>query len=241
MSPLKPDQFYHASGDLEGRIAVALAKLALVGRRALDRQAAGGSISAIQSLVLERLARLGPAQVGRLAAQLAVTAPTISDSVAALERKGLVRRVAVAGDARGVEVRLTQKGRRVAATQGDWPEVFESAVAELMPQEKAVLLSLLSRIITELVEEGVVREARICTTCEYFRPYVHDDAGRPHHCGLVDLPLADEHLRVDCPDHSPTPPEALRTRLRVLRGGGGQAGRLPSAHGEDDSKKRRRR
>lgn len=220
MNPAKHEQFYDASGNVEGRIAVALAKLALAGRRALDRQATGESLSAIQSLVLERLARLGPAQVGQLARQLAVTAPTMSDSIAALERKGLVRRVAVAGDARGVEVRLTPKGRSIARSQGNWLEVFEVALADLTSEEKAVLLSLLLRIITELVEKGFIRDARMCTTCAYFRPYVHEGSARPHHCGLVDLPLSAEHLRVDCPDHSPASNEVVRSRLMLLKGGG---------------------
>jgi DNA-binding MarR family transcriptional regulator len=213
--------FHEASGELDARIAAALAKLALAGRHALGRRAAESSLSPIQSLVLDRLARLGPAQVGELASKLAVTAPTVSDSVAALERKGLVTRRAVAGDARRVEVRLTPRGRRLASRQAAWPEVFGAAVAELRPEEKPVALRLLLRVIARLVEGGVVHDARMCVTCEHFRPHAHAGEAQPHHCALVDLPLSDAHLRVDCPDHVAVAPEALRERLRVLQGGAG--------------------
>lgn len=216
---MDPQEFHRRSGDVDARIAAALAKLALAGRRALDRRAGAKSLSAIQALVLERLARLGPLQVGALAAQLAITPPTVSDSVAALERKGLVVREPVAEDGRGVAVRLTPEGRRVARGQVGWTEIFQSAVEKLTPEEKKVLLRLLLRLIAELVERGVVRDARMCVTCEHFRLNAHPGDDRPHHCGLVDLPLSDEHLRVDCNDQVAVAPSALKIRLRVLQGG----------------------
>lgn len=218
---MDPQAFHEASGDLDTRIAAALAKLSLAGRHVLGRRAAALSLSAIQSLVLDRLARVGPAQVGELASQLSVTAPTISDSVAALERKGLTSRRAVAGDARRIEIHLTPRGRKIASSQAEWPEVFRVAVAELGPDEKALVLRLLLRVIARLVERGVVRDARMCVTCDHFRPHAHPGRARPHHCALVDMPLSDEHLRVECPDHVAVAPDALRRRLRILQGGAG--------------------
>lgn len=216
---MESQAFYQASGEIDARIAAALAKLALVGRHALGRQAAARSLSAMQSLVLDRLARFGPTRVSQLASQLSVTVPTVSDSVAALEKKGLVFRRSVAQDARSVEVCLTPRGRRLARSQDDWTETFRTAVAELGQDEKVVVLRLLLRIIARLVENGVVRDARMCVTCEYFRAYAHPGSGKPHHCALVDLPLSDEHLRVDCHDHVAVAPDALRRRLRVLENG----------------------
>lgn len=210
--------FQRASGALNERLAAALAKLALVGRSALGKAAQRQSLSPVQVLILERLAKAGPASVGALARLLAVTAPTASDSIAALERKKLVRRRSGDGDGRRVEVHPTASGRRFAERQPFWPEVFAAAVAELSEAEKAVLLRLLLRLIAELVARGVIAEARLCVTCEHFRPHAHAERSHPHHCALVDLPLSDAHLRVDCPDHVPSPAAEVRRRLAVLRG-----------------------
>ena len=35
----------------------------------------------------------------------------------------------------------------------------------------------------------------------YFRPRVHDDDQRPHHCALVDAAFGDRTIREDCPEH----------------------------------------
>jgi DNA-binding MarR family transcriptional regulator len=54
----------------------------------------------------------GPIGVGALAAAEGVSAPTMSRLLDALERDGLVRRGPDAGDARGVLVTVTPKGRK---------------------------------------------------------------------------------------------------------------------------------
>jgi hypothetical protein len=46
-----------------------------------------------------------------------------------------------------------------------------------------------------------VSVARLCLTCRFFGPDAHPGAARRHHCALLDLPLGDAALRVDCPDH----------------------------------------
>ncbi|GIW71701.1 MAG: hypothetical protein KatS3mg102_1243 [Planctomycetota bacterium] len=229
--------FEQGSGSIDTRLAAALARIALVGARALARQAQQHALSALQGQLLEQLVRRGPAQIGALAAQLGVRSPTVSDAVSALERKGLVRRQPAGADGRGVLVRPSARGRRLAARHAQWTEVFRRATAELAPRDKAGLLRLLLRIIAELVQRGLVRQARICPSCEYFRPYAHPGAPAAHHCALVDLPLGDEHLRADCPDHRPLGGQALRVRLQALaaaeHGEGKPSPRAPAQPGTE--------
>ena len=45
--------------------------------------------------------------------------------------------------------------------------------------------------------------SRMCLDCRFFRPDVHDDPARPHHCAFVDAPFGDAQLRIDCADHQP--------------------------------------
>jgi len=211
--------FEQEAGDLNQRLAVALAKLSLVGRHELRCRAGAQGLSAVQSLVLERLARRGPSSVGELAEILGVSAPTLSDSVTALARKRLVRKHPVPDDARRMRVEATARGARIGQQQSLWPDVFAGAMETMSQGEKVVLLGLLLRLVATFVAAGVVREARMCPTCVHFRPHVHPDRHRPHHCALVNLPLSAEHLRADCHDHAQAEPAEVRRRLVALAGG----------------------
>ncbi len=193
--------FEKASGSLEDRICGALAKLALAARHDYRRRASAEGLSAVQAQTLSLLAREGPMEMGRLASLLALTPATVSDSVAALEGRGLVRRKRASGDRRRVCVQATARGKRLGASMMLWPELFQSAVGGLAGAEKAVLFRVLAKMILTLLERGTIQQARICFTCAYFRPNVHESAIRPHHCALVDVPLGFASLRLDCPDH----------------------------------------
>ncbi len=193
--------FEEASGSLEERICAALAKLALAARHDYRRRASAEGLSVIQAQALSLLAREGPVEIGRLASRLALTPATVSDSVAALERRGLVGRKPGAGDRRRVRVEATARGKRLGASMMLWPEIFQGAVGGLDEAEKAVLFRVLAKMILTLLERGTIQQARICFTCAYFRPNVHENADRPHHCALVDVPLGFASFRLDCPDH----------------------------------------
>ncbi|MCS6799904.1 MAG: MarR family winged helix-turn-helix transcriptional regulator [Myxococcota bacterium] len=205
--------------DLDARIGAALARISLAARHLLQRSASTVQLSPMQALILERLARQGPAGVGDLAATLAVRPPTVSDSLDALERRGLLRRTTDDEDARRVVVRLTVRGRRLAAELALWPDLLAGAVSRLSRADREALLRVLLTIVAELVARGVVYEARMCTTCDYFRPFAHRGWPAPHHCALLDAPLADAALRLDCPDHRPLDRDGLVRRLPVLQQG----------------------
>lgn len=68
-------------------------------------------ISLPQYRLLVELAR-SPLRPGQVAAELGVTRPTVTSLVDGLERGGLLRRVAVRGDRRGVRLETTDAGRR---------------------------------------------------------------------------------------------------------------------------------
>lgn len=196
-----PDAFEKASGTLDERLAAALAKLSLAARHQLRQRAAGEGLSVVQAQVLTRLGQEGPVEIGSLAARLALTPATVSDSVTALERRRLARRQTVPEDRRRVVVAATARGKRMGSALALWPELFHQSIARLSGTEKQVFYRVLTRMILSLLEQGVIQEARMCVTCAYFRPGVHADADRPHHCALVDVPLGPSTLRIDCPDH----------------------------------------
>jgi DNA-binding MarR family transcriptional regulator len=205
--PLPPGQ------PLAQRVTTGLAKVGIALKQQAWAEAGGRGLTPTQGQALALL-RANPAglRLGALAAQLGVTAPTASDSVAALHRKGLVAKAPLAGDGRAVVVRLTPAGTREAAAAAAWPDFLLEAVGELSAAEQAAFLRALVTMIRTLQERGRIPVARMCVSCRFFQPFRHADERRPHHCAFVDAPFGDGELRLDCPDHAAAPPEqAART------------------------------
>ncbi|QPJ64422.1 MAG: winged helix-turn-helix transcriptional regulator [Candidatus Nitrohelix vancouverensis] len=132
---------------------------------------------------------------------LGVTSATTSDSVESLVEKKLVVKQRSAKDARSLEISLTAKGKKSAQKTADWPDLFIGAVGALDENEQSVFLRGLIKMIRNLQDTGQVSVARMCVTCEFFKPNVHGGEAKPHHCAFVDAPLAEMDLRLDCEDH----------------------------------------
>jgi DNA-binding MarR family transcriptional regulator len=200
--PLPPDQ------PLDKRVTIGLAKIGIALKQQAWAEAGGRGLTPTQGQVLALL-RANPEglRLGALAEQLGVTAATTSDSVTALQRKGLVTKEPMAGDGRGVIVLLTPTGTREAAAAAAWPDFLLEAVGELSTVEQATFLRALVSMIRTLQEKRRIPVARMCVSCRFFRPYQHDNPARPHHCAFVDAPFGDGELRLDCPDFRTAPDE----------------------------------
>jgi hypothetical protein len=46
------------------------------------------------------------------------------------------------------------------------------------------------------------RTFRVCCTCRRFRAEAHAGTARPHHCALLDVPLAEADARAICVEHA---------------------------------------
>jgi DNA-binding MarR family transcriptional regulator len=205
--PLPPDQ------PLAQRVTTGLAKVGIALKHQAWAEAGSRGLTPTQGQALALL-RANPAglRVGALAEQLGVTAPTASDSVAALQRKGLVAKVPMAGDGRAVVVRLTPAGIREAAAAAAWPDFLLEAVDELSAAEQAAFLRALVTMIRTLQLRGRIPVARMCVSCRFFQPFRHQDPAHPHHCAFVDARFGEGELRLDCPDHAAAPRgQATRT------------------------------
>jgi DNA-binding MarR family transcriptional regulator len=138
-----------------------------------------------------------------VAVELCLTAATVSDAVMTLVEKKLVKKERLAEDQRALVLTLTAAGRREVHETRGWTGVIEAGVRSLTPEEQAVFLRGLTKVIHSLQTQGVISVARMCAGCAYFQSYVHADAVRPHHCGFVNKPLGEGQLRLDCPDFVP--------------------------------------
>jgi DNA-binding MarR family transcriptional regulator len=192
--------FDQQSEPLAARIATALHKLGLAMKHQTWLQANEEGISPTQGQILAALALDGGLSGTELANRLGVSLPTVSDSVRALVDKELVVKRPDPRHPRANRHELTTRGRARAAKARAWPELLSSAVGVLSPEEQASFLAGLLKMIRALQESGQIPVSRMCITCTFFRPNAHEGA-MPHHCAFVDAPMADRHLRLDCPDH----------------------------------------
>jgi DNA-binding MarR family transcriptional regulator len=189
--------------DLDEKLIAALERLAHVLRTLLWEEGVRSRLSPIQIQTLLYLASHSEelCRVGQLAQEFNLTPATMSDAVDALEEKGLVVRRPWPKDGRVVTLRLTAQGRRHAEKLSRWTEALQEQLAHFPAEEKARALGFLLKLIEALYRAGIITVARICLTCRFFRPYAHPDSPAPHHCALLDKPLAEGDLRVDCPEH----------------------------------------
>lgn len=200
------------------RIGEALGKLAQAMRADEWTRARSLSLNPAQLAILEHLdGRPAGQGVREIAAQLGVSQPSATDSISALERKGLVSKVVPPDDRRAVNVAISTDGREALRSAGaDGPA--ERAAAALPEPDSTVLLVSLIRMIRELQEAGAIPIQRMCVSCRHFRPHAHADALRPHHCQLVDAAFGNRDLRVDCREHETADPAFRAATWNVFSG-----------------------
>lgn len=123
---------------------------------------------------------------GALAAWLGQTKGTVSQTLIALERKGLVTRQPDAHDRRLARLALTDQGR---ARLAEAPESVAAAMlSTLSPNDHATLEPLLARMLTSHLAARGHRPFGQCRDCRHFR--INDPARGSYHCRLLDAPLS---------------------------------------------------
>jgi DNA-binding MarR family transcriptional regulator len=194
---------------LPERIATGLHKIGLAMKQQSWQQASEEGLSATQGQIMAILVAEGPLTASALSARLGVTLPTISDSVKALVEKKLVVKSPDPRHPRASLLTPTRKGESVGTRARSWPEFMADAVAELSADEQRAFYGGVVKMIRSMQEQGLVPLSGMCVSCTHFRPNVRSGA-MPHHCALVDAPLAAEQLRLDCVDHAPAADELRR-------------------------------
>ncbi len=204
----------------EERVLVGLSRIGTVLRSQAWEGAADTGIHPTQAQFLIFLARSRSEgmRLTELADRLAVNRSTASESVSALERKGLVERERDPEDGRAVRHRLTPAGKEAAVALAEWPDLLLEVVEDLEPEEKGALLRLLLKLVRALQLRGEIPPQRMCVTCRFFRPNVHGDPDLPHHCGYVDAPFGDGQLRLECAEHEPADPVAAASIAEAFSG-----------------------
>jgi DNA-binding MarR family transcriptional regulator len=184
---------------LDRRLADGLTRLAAVARQLDWQAAASAGLSPTQADILRFVAnRPEGARLTAAAAHSGVRKATASDAVTTLESKSLLRKQADASDGRAIALKATAKGARIAR---DWPASFGPVVEGLSDNEQEMLLALVIKMIRQLQLRELIAPQRTCVTCRHFRENVAPGTASPHFCAFVGAPMAERHLRVDCPEH----------------------------------------
>lgn len=188
---------------LPQRLASGLAQLATALRSAQWRDAEALDLSATQLRMLTLLDGHGaPMRLSDLAARQGVSRASASDSVGALERKGLLARQPDPRDGRASLLSPSAAGAAIARDASRGAAPILAVAGALPPADQAALLRLVITLIRGLQLAGAIPPARLCVTCRHFRPHAHPDTpATPHHCALVDAAFGDRNLRLDCREH----------------------------------------
>mgnify|MGYP002083888529 CR=1 FL=1 len=185
---------------LSSRIATGLHKIGLAMKQQAWQQANEEGLSATQGQILAALTTHGAHTGSELSQRLGVTLPTISDSVRVLVEKKLVTKSPDPRHPRASLLTPTRRGTQLGDRARSWPEFMVASVTDLTVAEQRAFFSGVVKMIRSLQDQGLIPVSGMCVTCVHFRPNVRPGAA-PHHCALVDAPLANDQLRLDCPDH----------------------------------------
>lgn len=147
---------------------------------------------------LERANRFSRTPSG-LTAYLGMTKGTVSQTLNALERKGLIRKTADKADRRQVHIDLTAKARGLL--KRDPLTAMMNAVSALSAGQQSGLESGLEALLAEALRLRAGRPFGACRTCRYFQADAPD--GAPHRCGLLDVTLSDDDSTRICVEHEP--------------------------------------
>jgi len=131
----------HAEGDFREGIRL-LARLARVAEQTC--QSTGISLPQYRLLVS---AAEGPQRASELAAAVGVSRPTLTSLVDGLEQAGLVKRVPVATDRRGIQLELTQAGREATYRA---EQALGARLSRLMNGEAQNVVPLVHGVVTDI-------------------------------------------------------------------------------------------
>jgi DNA-binding MarR family transcriptional regulator len=127
-----------------------------------------------------------------LTAWLGLTKGTVSQTIAALERKGLIARGSKGEDRRVVRLELTAAAQVLLASDD---RVSATTMLNALPNDDmAELERLLTAMLRAHVAERGNRTMGLCAECRYF----DRGADGHHHCALLDVSLDDADAASIC-------------------------------------------
>lgn len=126
-----------------------------------------------------------------------MTKGTVSQTVSALEKKGLIEKATGDADRRQVRVEVTANGEKLL--KRDPLETIAASLSRLPASQRRELTDDLSDFLRATLRHGGGRPFGACRTCRYFRK--HAEGGAPHKCGLLEEPLSASESEMICVEY----------------------------------------
>lgn len=183
--------------NIEEKILSALERMHVATKSSLQKAVQQQNLSPLHAQALHYLRDNGPQPVSLLAMQLRVSKATISDSVASLRAKKLVKKQPDKNDRRSHRIALTAAGEKEAALLSVYAAPFLQSVSGMDETQKHALWEALLNLLKVMQAQGLVPPARMCMTCRHFE---QKSDGRKY-CRLMETDLAIPDLRINCSEH----------------------------------------
>ncbi|WP_162651477.1 MarR family transcriptional regulator [Lentilitoribacter sp. Alg239-R112] len=126
------------------------------------------------------------------------TKGTVSQTIIALEKKGLLKKTESSTDARSTNIELTETGEKVLETD---PLLTLERKLNAGDKSNEQLTAELESMLYHLISENGGRMFGQCNTCKYFRKNYNSTNVSPHQCGLLDVSLSAIDSEEICVEH----------------------------------------
>jgi len=136
-----------------------------------------------------------------LADYLGSTRGTVSQTLIALEQKGLIERHPSERDRRSIDLALTISGN--AALRRDPIEHLAEDIAAALGKDAEKLADALRASLVHAIARNDGKPFGICHTCRHFRRNAKPGARQPHHCALLNAPLSASDSELICVEQAP--------------------------------------
>ena len=162
-------EFNPLSVSLPQALASALRRLAHLAHTSSWDQWAVQRLTPTQRRILDVVAsRRESLTLSALARELGVTPATASDSVGALESKGLVQKRRSDVDGRALALMLTSEGQSSVTALAALPDPLQNAFGALTAAEQEIFYRSAIKMIRGLQETGALPVSRMCVRCRHF-------------------------------------------------------------------------
>ena len=178
------------------RSLILLERLGLLERSGQRERARRMGLPEVQLAILDYLSRCNSYSdtLRDVSEYLGITPGTLSQSLAQLERKGLIRRQRDGRDRRIWHLRLTDRGKELISRE-------RSPLAAILEQWEEKDVQMLERSLQELLTQAQKRHGfKTFSQCATCRHLLTEKAG--FRCGLTRKPLHPDQTLQICRDHA---------------------------------------